>query len=306
LPNDTISISVIVTTFNRKKLLKETIDSILNQTYRDFELIIVDNYSNYDFIAFINSYKDDRISAYQNQNNGVIAINRNYGIKKAKGDYIAFCDDDDLWYSDKLMTIYKFISNISEVDVIGHDLVIKSEIKNGHALACGPVENNMYKNLLEKGNRFLNSGTVVRREFLLEHEIVISEQKEFISVEDYELWLQLAFHNARFEAINTPLGEYLLNDSNISQSKYHLNNLENMLQYHVFRVQKYDLNHKELWKKVRSNMLFKICIAELKAQRFTKFIYYFFSAFFASPLRIIKRVVDLLKSRLEHKNIFII
>ena len=77
-----IKISVIVTTYNRPKLLKETLDSILNQTYVDFELIVVDNNSNYDFFKLIESFNDNRIIAYQNENDGVIAVNRNFGIKK--------------------------------------------------------------------------------------------------------------------------------------------------------------------------------------------------------------------------------
>ena len=74
------NLSVIVTTYNRPSLLNETIKSILNQTFVDFELIVVDNFSNYNFFQLIKSYNDKRIKAFQNQNNGVIATNRNYGI----------------------------------------------------------------------------------------------------------------------------------------------------------------------------------------------------------------------------------
>ena len=104
-----IQVSVIVTTFNRKLFLTEALNSILNQTFKDFELIIVDNYSDYDFIAHINSFKDKRIRAYQNENNGVIAVNRNFGLKKAKGEYLAFCDDDDIWFKEKLKRQMKIV-----------------------------------------------------------------------------------------------------------------------------------------------------------------------------------------------------
>ena len=95
-------VSVIVTTYNRKEYLKETIDSILNQTYKNFELIVVDNYSDFDFLTYIKSFNDNRIRAFQHHNNGIIAVNRNIGIKKAYGEYIAFCDDDDYWVDKKL------------------------------------------------------------------------------------------------------------------------------------------------------------------------------------------------------------
>ena len=102
-------VSVIVTTFNRKEYLKETVESILNQSYINFELIIVDNYSDYDFFSHIKSFKDNRIQPYQNSNNGIIAVNRNFGINIAKGEYIAFCDDDDLWLPQKLEMQIKFM-----------------------------------------------------------------------------------------------------------------------------------------------------------------------------------------------------
>ena len=100
--NDKPLVSILVITYNRKVFLHETIESILNQTYKNFELIIVDNFSNYDFLSHLNSFKDDRIKPFQNKNNGVIAVNRNFGLTKAQGEYIAICDDDDLWIPQKL------------------------------------------------------------------------------------------------------------------------------------------------------------------------------------------------------------
>jgi teichuronic acid biosynthesis glycosyltransferase TuaG len=95
-------ISVIVTTYNRRELLSETISSILSQSYRNIEIIVVDNYSQYEFFEEVQSFQDERIRCYQNQNSGIIAVNRNFGIRKARGNYIAFCDDDDIWNPDKL------------------------------------------------------------------------------------------------------------------------------------------------------------------------------------------------------------
>ena len=95
-------VSVVVITYNRKELLKETIVSIINQTYTDFELLVIDNYSEYDFFGFIEELNDKRIKPYQNHNHGVIATNRNLGIQKATGSFISFCDDDDMWEPEKL------------------------------------------------------------------------------------------------------------------------------------------------------------------------------------------------------------
>ena len=71
-------VNIIITTYNRPELLSKTILSILSQTYYNFELIIIDNFSNYDFFKLIHNFNDDRIKGFQNQNNGIISINRNY------------------------------------------------------------------------------------------------------------------------------------------------------------------------------------------------------------------------------------
>ena len=94
-------VSVILTTYNRPDLVKKTILSILNQTFIDFELIVVDNYSDYNFLGLIEEINDQRIYAFQNKNNGNISINRNFALEIAKGDFIEFCDDDDIWKNNK-------------------------------------------------------------------------------------------------------------------------------------------------------------------------------------------------------------
>ena len=112
-------VSVIILTFNRPEMLRETIDSILTQDYTNFELIIVDNHSNYDFFELLSSYEDDRIKGYQNHNNGFLAVNRNFGITKAKGEYLAFCDDDDLWSSHKLSRQVEILENTPHILLVG-------------------------------------------------------------------------------------------------------------------------------------------------------------------------------------------
>jgi len=89
-------VSVIVTTFKRVKLLSETLDSILAQTFTDFELIVVDNISEDGTREYVTGIADSRVRYFRNANHGVIAVNRNYGIRQSEGKYIAFCDDDDL------------------------------------------------------------------------------------------------------------------------------------------------------------------------------------------------------------------
>lgn len=95
-------VSIILSTYNRAHTLKETIDSILNQTYKNFELIIVDDGSTDNTKELIESYKDERILAHYREENQFYCVAANYGIAQAKGGYIAFATSDDIWESNKL------------------------------------------------------------------------------------------------------------------------------------------------------------------------------------------------------------
>ena len=83
-------VSVIVTTYKRVKLLQETLESILSQSFTDFELIVVDNMSEDGTQQFIAGIADPRIRYFRNPNHGIIAANRNFGIRQAEGRYVAF------------------------------------------------------------------------------------------------------------------------------------------------------------------------------------------------------------------------
>ena len=93
--------TVIIPTYNRENFLKRTIDSILSQTFKDFELIIVDDGSTDHTKALIDRYEDDRIVYFYKENGGQNSAT-NLGIQNAKGEYIAFCDSDDTWMPEKL------------------------------------------------------------------------------------------------------------------------------------------------------------------------------------------------------------
>ena len=211
-------VSVIVTTYNRRDLLTNTIDSILNQTYKNFELIVVDNCSDYDFLSHIKSFNDEQIRPFQNANDGIIAVNRNFGIKKAKGDYIAFCDDDDLWYPEKLMVCYNFFN--SKVDLIYHDLKIigKKRIFGRKVMEGRNLKSPVLVDLLINGNTIWNSSAMVRKS-IIDSVGGLDEKKEMVTVEDYNTWLKIAEITDRFVYIPKILGEYLHQNDSMSQKQ---------------------------------------------------------------------------------------
>ena len=122
-------VSVIVPTYNRKEILKKAIDSILAQSYHDFEIIIVDDFSEDCTEEYIRKYfeselSDKKISFFRNSSNMDKSYSRNFGVKKARGEYLAFLDDDDLWLKDHLKEGVLFIKDHPDLDVLFTNFVI--------------------------------------------------------------------------------------------------------------------------------------------------------------------------------------
>lgn len=95
-------VSIVMPNYNCEKYLKATIDSVLAQTYTNWELLFVDDCSTDNSLEIVRSYSDDRIKILQNEQNSGAAISRNYALREAKGKWIAFLDSDDLWKPEKL------------------------------------------------------------------------------------------------------------------------------------------------------------------------------------------------------------
>ena len=113
-------ISVIIPTYNREKFLPATIDSVLRQTYSDYEIIVVDDGSTDGTQEVIEKLYGGKLK-YIYKNNGGPASARNVGLKNASGNYIAFLDSDDLWFPEKLETQIRFMEkNHSQITLVYH------------------------------------------------------------------------------------------------------------------------------------------------------------------------------------------
>ena len=209
-----MKLSIIVTTYNRPNLLKETLHSILNQTYVNFELVVVDNNSNYDFFEIIQILNDRRVKAYQNDNNGIIATNRNFGIGKAQGDYIAFCDDDDIWLPNKLqLQIEGILSN--KLDFISSNvLLFKGHRENIIGKTSGKLPLNFNSFLMLN---HVNTSTVIAKKSL---HLSFDESIDLVTIEDYDLWLKLYNQGYKFGFLNEPLVYYRLSETSASLENY--------------------------------------------------------------------------------------
>ena len=125
-------VSVVVPVYNASKYICDTINSVLNQTYENFELILVNDCSTDNSVKLIEEYKDKRIKLINNKDNSGAAISRNNGIKNANGRFICFLDSDDLWEKEKLEKQVKFmLDNNIEFSFTGYEFADANGIPNG-------------------------------------------------------------------------------------------------------------------------------------------------------------------------------
>lgn len=163
--NNIPQISVVMSVFNGKKYLQEAIESILGQTFTDFEFIIIDDGSTDESAAIINSYNDVRIRLIQQENKGLAAA-LNRGIKAAKGKYIARMDADDISMKDRLEKQYEFLEIHSRCVAVGTNAVVID--MNGKLLytSCQLTDWEEIKNILP-ATPFFHSSTTLRREVVV-------------------------------------------------------------------------------------------------------------------------------------------
>ena len=210
-------VSVIIPTYNHANFLGKALESIIHQTYNNWEAIVIDNHSTDETNKVIDKFKDSRIQYFKISNDGIIAKSRNFGINAAKGDWIAFLDSDDWWTKDKLEICLKNIDE--EVDFIYHKLEIiydnsKSYLKRKKIVGRHlnkPVLNNLLISEIKDGSAIGNSSVVVRKNIL--NKIGgISENKKMVASEDFNTWLRVAKITDQFKYIKSRLGYYLVHD----------------------------------------------------------------------------------------------
>mgnify|MGYP001292544953 FL=1 len=183
-----ILFSVIIPSYNRADFIAKTIQSVLNQTCSNFELIIVDDGSTDSTEKTIFSFKDPRIKYFKKENAERGAA-RNFGVSKAKGDYITFLDSDDLLYSTYLEEANLFIASNNEINIF-HQLF---EVRNNSDKLIQSADysnSNVFKSLITKGNFMACQGMFLKADFAKSNLFI--EDRSLAGSEDYELWLRIS------------------------------------------------------------------------------------------------------------------
>ena len=229
-------ISIIIPTYNSSKYIDRTLGSLKKQIYKYFEVIIIDNNSSDNTKKIISNYNSSLDIKIININNfGIIAKSRNLGINSSKGSIISFLDSDDYWIDNKLFIINDVFSS-EKYDVCCHnEIAIDGNYKDIKKMKYGSKAINFYEDLLIFGNSLSTSAVSIKKEFLIRNNLFFSERKEYITAEDYDLWIKLAQKNAKFKFINKYLGYYQVDDkssSNIDIEKHH-GYVENVVNEHL-------------------------------------------------------------------------
>jgi len=210
-------VSVVIPTYNHAHFLGRALQSILDQTYGNWEAIVIDNHSQDNTDAVVGRFADPRITLLKIHNNGVIAASRNMGIREAKGEWIAFLDSDDWWTPNKLSECIK--TSNENVDFLYHDLTVireKKSISGALSRKSRQLNKPVLIDLLAGGNVIANSSVVVRRRLLMEIGC-IDDDRQMIGCEDYNAWLCIAQLTDNFIYVPEVLGYYLVNVNGISR-----------------------------------------------------------------------------------------
>lgn len=243
-------VSIIIPTRNRAVYLKKTIANILEQTYLDFEVLILDNSDGDETELVVKSFNDNRLLYIVTPKFNNIGKIRNFGIENSNFDLIAFCDDDDLWVKDKLEVQLKLANNYPII------CSLASHIDNDDNFL---YSNNLFKlksdfiinrKLLAFENLILQSSLLIRKSILLEFNCY----KELPYSEDYELWLRIS-KKYNFYIINKELVKMRIHDTGLSRE---LNtNLKTKYNALLFKIQYLNLKNESFKLEFKSG-IFKI------------------------------------------------
>lgn len=208
-------VSVIIGAYNCEKFIEETVQSVIDQTFKDWELIVVDDCSTDSTGEKIRAISDRRIRIIRlDANSGRPAVPRNVGIKNSRGEYIAFLDHDDIWLPVKLERQVRFMEQNSDVFLLYSRCFIQ---KDGNIIDIAPARpkaGSIFCELFLADN-LLPCSTAMMRNRKDCDLYLFNEDRALMAIEDYDLWLSIAYRN-KVAFIEDPLAIYRIHSRNTS------------------------------------------------------------------------------------------
>ena len=255
-------VSIVINCFNGEKYLNEALQSVLNQSYKNWEVIFWDNKSTDSSAKIYKSYKDERFKYFYSSEHTSLYKARNLAIEKTNGEFISFLDVDDLWNDNKLDLQMPYFRKPEVGVVFGNVWILKKDMKKKKLLSKQQLpRGNIYYELIKNYN-FSILTAIIRKNFYLKLKKKFDERFSFIG--DFDLFLRLS-KICTFESIQRPLACYRLHGRNLSTlnkekeveefqvwlsenqsnlSEFYVNNLQNKINYRKFVNYKIEGNYR--------------------------------------------------------------
>jgi glycosyltransferase involved in cell wall biosynthesis len=210
-----MSISVIIPAYNAARFIRETVESVLQQTLPPDEVLVIDDGSTDDTASIAESFGPSvRVIRRRNVK---LAATRNFGVQEAKSEWVAFLDADDLWQSNKLQRQVEELSRNPEADLCytGRVLLLqeKETTRLGTVVPVPPADE--IREALYRNTTFLPSSVMVRRSVFL---AIGGHDTTFKLVEDWDTWLRLLHAGTKFAACPEPLMLYRIHSNSTSHN----------------------------------------------------------------------------------------
>lgn len=185
------TISVIMAAYNCSSYINAAIDSLLDQTFQDFEIIIVDDFSTDNTVDLILNYSDSRIKLLRNTSNSGASFSRNKAINESKGEYLAILDADDISLPNRFYVQYHYLSTNPQIDVVGSFIHEIDSIGNLIRKAKVPTNVDEVKSSSLFRCSIVHSTAMIRRDFFVSNNLFYN--LDFPSAQDYEMWSRAIF-----------------------------------------------------------------------------------------------------------------
>lgn len=300
-------VSIIIPTFNRAPdLLKRSILSVLNQSYENFEIIVIDDNYNDEFSVQISkaldNFNDERINYVKNKENIGGAKSRNKGIKMAKGKYVSFLDDDDFYLKDKLEKQVQFLESNKFNFVISNLAILDTSFKIKDLRKFNWFKNHQFNNdeLLVKHYKYHLTGTPT---FMFEKEMIVNIDG-FPNVEmghEFHLVDNALKKNYKLGYMNDYFTIAVAHEGNrISTSNKRQKQLDNLLDFKL-------INNVELKTKDKRRILFRHYLAKtsdhLNQGKKNKAILSSLNAFINHPPAFVYEILKLIAIKINNKGV---
>jgi len=254
-------ISIIMPAWNAEKYIAESIESVIKQTYQNWELIIVDDGSTDKTAEIVNNFKSDQRIKYFYQPNEKQGKARNLGIKKSTGEYVAFLDADDKWTSDKLSIQMNILSADHMIDLLfSQGYGVEDDLIKDYNVCVKDLWDRRDVSTFIGQNQIPILSVLVRKDALTQVNN-FSESENIQNVEDYHLWLKLLIHDCKFKSIPDRLFYYRIHQQ---QATFQNNNIGRPLFYLFEDI--YILSDKDLKKVIINKLKWLIFKNEFHAQ----------------------------------------